>query len=495
VRTAADCSDCCLAWCADVYAYAATFTGGDAAATEALVERVWAQSFAPVASGVTVVLQRPELLADVRRTVLADVNSEHGEGRRLRLVLGADDAARAPRAGFVDSLVRRVEAGRLATTPPSRHRGRWVTGSIVIVVLALAVVAVSTRGHTGVRGGKATSSVRTLPVSLAAASDHENLKTTGSSVDAVRGYLVALSQQRWDVAADLLRGGAVPLDRRADLRPIFDRLADLPAALGEWCSQQAMCRAPDELVDNGNEVQATFVVEGETLHQSFGTGVYHGAAYVRGLPLRVPQPLRREQPWGLMLTLCPADNVVSVISADLDGDGWYEQVVLRNDGRSSGWTMTICGTYLTTRLVHLPPYPDLRVYPVHVGDRDVLLIGNEDANATFRGKVWSFEPGGGGAGFAAKDFVVTPSAGSNLGCLDVNGDGTPELVQLTVDLKGSVDVSDAQSFEYTATPVWPETAANTATNTVSGNVGLWPHSTSLPTEFAGYCGDRPIVVN
>jgi hypothetical protein len=47
------------------------------------------------------------------------------------------------------------------------------------------------------------------------------------------------------------------------------------------------------------------------------------------------------------------------------------------------------------------------------------------------------------------------------------------------------------SFQYSAFPVWPESAAGST----SGTVGLWPHSTSLPTAFAGYCDDRPIVVN
>ncbi|MEI8241256.1 MAG: hypothetical protein WCI22_17735, partial [Actinomycetota bacterium] len=333
--------------------------------------------------------------------------------------------------------------------------------------------------------------VSTLPVSLAAAADHQNLKTTGSSIDAVRGYLTALSQERWDAAATVLSGGAVSLDRRADLRPIFDQLADLPKALSGWCDNQAMCRVPDSLVDNGNEVEATFRVEGQDIHQSFGTGAYHGTTYVRGLPARVPQPLRYEQPWGLMLTLCPTDGVVSVVSADLDGDGWYEQVVLQNNGRSSGWSMTVCGTYLTTRLVHLPPYPDLRVYPVRVGERDVLLVGNEDASSTFRGKVWSFDKGRGGAGFAVNQFAVAAGAGSDLGCLDVNGDGTPDLVKVTIDFQGGHDVADSSSFQYTAFPVWPESVTGSA----SGTVGLWPHSTSLPTAFAGYCGDRPIVVN
>jgi hypothetical protein len=333
--------------------------------------------------------------------------------------------------------------------------------------------------------------VSTLPLSLAASADHQNLKTTGSSVDAVRGYLTALSQERWDAAATVLSGGAVSLDRRADLRPIFDQLADLPKALRGWCDSQAMCRVPDALVDNGNEVQVTFRVEGQDIHQSFGTGVYHGTTYVRGLPVRVPQPLRYEQPWGLMLTLCPTDNVISVISADLDGDGWYEQVVLQNDGRSSGWSMTVCGTYLSTRLVRLPPYPDLRVYPMHVGDRDVLLVGNEDASATFRGKVWSFDRDRGGAGFSANEFAVSPSTGSDLGCMDVNGDGTPELVKLTIDYQGGRDVADSTSFKYAASAVWPDGA----TGATSATVGLWPHSTSLPKPFAGYCADRPIVVN
>jgi hypothetical protein len=473
-----------------LYSYAASFTGGDPSATEALLDRVLDTAIGPALVGVEVELDLARLLADVRRAVSADVNREQGDGRRLRLVLGADAAARTPRPDYVDGLARRIEAGRLAGSGRARRRGRWSVAVAAVVVVALVVASVASgRGESGVRAAAPT--VSTLPVSLAAASDHQNLKTTGSSVDAVRGYLTALSQAQWGAAADMLRGGAVSLDRRADLRPIFERLANLPAALSDWCAQHAMCRVPDALVDNGNEVQATFLVEGVAVHQSFGTGVYHGTTYVRGLPLIVPQPLRYEQPWGLMLTLCPTEGVMSVLSADLDGDGWYEQVVLQNDGRSSGWSMTVCGTYLNTRLVHLPPYPDLRVYPVHVGGHDVLLVGNEDASATFRGKVWSFEKDRGGAGFAVSQFAVAPGAGSDLGCMDVNGDGLAELVKLSINFEGGHGVADSTSFQYSAFPVWPESAAGST----SGTVGLWPHSTSLPTAFAGYCDDRPIVVN
>jgi hypothetical protein len=489
VHSVADCADCCLAWCHDLYAYAAAFTGGDQAATEALVERVLALAIEPVHRGATVTLELPQLLADVRRTVIADANREQGDGRRLRLVLEVEEAARSPRPGFVDELTRRIESGRLSSAARRPRRRRVVMAAGVAVLAAtLATVGVASRGSgaTPVAAPRATA-----PASLASTSNHENLKTTGSSVEAVRGYLLALSQERFDDAATMLRGGAVSLDRRADLRPIFDGLADLPTALGDWCRQQAMCRPPDSLIDNGNEVQATFLVDGEAIHQSFGNGVYHGATYVRGLPLRVPQPLRREQPWGLMLTLCPTTNVISVLSADLDGDGWYEQVVLQNDGRSSGWSMTVCGTYLFTRLVHLPPYPDLRVYPVHVGDRDVLLVGNEDASATFRGQVWSFDRQFGGGGFSANHFSVTPAGGSDLGCFDVNGDGTAELVQLAIHYHGGSDASNSQSADYDATAVWPDSV----TGSTSGTLGLWPHSTSLPTAFTGYCNDRPIVVN
>ena len=494
MRSAADGADCCAAWCRELYAYAAPFTGGDPASTEALVEAVFAAAIAPAMSGSVVTLELSQLLADVRRIVLAEANREQGDGRRLRLVLGVAEEARVPRPGYVDELVRRVEAGRVGAESRRRRRGgrTAIVGAIAGVVVFLAAVGVAA-GRNG--SAPVAASATTAPPSLAAASSHDNLRTTGTSVDAVRGYLLALAQERYVDAASMLRGGAVSLDRRADLRPIFGKLADLPSALGDWCHTQAMCRAPDALIDNGNEVQATFRVEGEDIHQSFGTGVYHGATYVRGLPLRVPEPLRREQPWGLMLTLCPTDNVVGVISADLDGDGWYEQVVLQNDGRSSGWSMTVCGTYLSTRLVHLPPYPDLRVYPVHVRDRDILLVGNEDASATFRGQVWSFDVDRGGGGFSTNKFTVTPAQGSNLGCLDVDGDGAPELVEVAVVYHGGIDAPSSDSAVVTSNAVWPDHVAATTAETTSETIGLWPHSPSLPQAFDGYCGDRPIVVN
>ena len=207
----------------------------------------------------------------------------------------------------------------------------------------------------------------------------------------------------------------------------------------------------------------------------------------------VPTPLKYEQPFGLGLVLCPTANVVSVTPADLDGDGWYEQIVLQHNGRSSGWSVTVCGTYLNTPLRTLPPYPDVRIYPVNVTGTgaDVLLVGNEDASARFRGRVWAFDRGKGGASSSERNFEVSPIAGSNLGCFDVTGDIVPDLVKLDLQYVDGNDVTTSSAVTYTAVAVWPEQVGAT----IEGRVGLWPHSTVLPESLDGYCGDRPIVTS
>lgn len=475
---------CCRATFDAVYRYAATLCGDDRSATESLVSEAYHDEFAR-ARGNSGVVSLDDLLSATRWAMLRRLNAEHGEGRRLHLVAAASDHEAPPREGFDAELVHHIETGwRGAPLMGDGHRTRLLAIAVVAVSMITAI-AIGARGidHPVARAATTTVATATTP----------QVVTPGSPADTVSNYFAALSQGRYADAAVLLRGGPALLDRRADLRPIFPQLNDVGAALAAWCARGALCRPPSELVDEGGSVRVKFHIEDTDIYQTFTAGTYQGAPFVRGLPMIVPTPLRRDAPYGLALVLCPTANVVSVTTADLNGDGWFEQIVLQRNGRSPGWSVTVCGTYLNTPLRPLPPLAEVRIYPVNVTGRgaDVLLVGDLDASARFRGNVWTFDPGKGGASRSERNFDVSPIAGSNIGCLDVNGDSVPDLVQLDFHYVGGTDINTSTAVDYTATAVWP----NDVRGTISGHVGLLPRGTTLPPSLAGNCGDRPIVTS
>lgn len=75
-----------------------------------------------------------------------------------------------------------------------------------------------------------------------------------ASLDAVTAYHEALTNGRWDDAAELLYPGSVPIEERTDLVALFDAAllatdstqSDLADALRAWCESGALCQQPTE---------------------------------------------------------------------------------------------------------------------------------------------------------------------------------------------------------------------------------------------------------
>ncbi len=277
-------------------------------------------------------------------------------------------------------------------------------------------------------------------------------------------YLTALAEGDYDTAAGLLNEGGLELEARADLRPLFrpefglvpgrTNRAAVAAALEKWCAR-ALCVQPTEISDlpDGRWTKAVFPagLDGSTV-SLFTDYVYEGQTGVTGLPLQLP-PYADRADYTYDSIDCPVDQVSRVDWADVDGDGWVEQLVsqmIADSPDESGiatYRITVCGT--STQVVPLELIGDsLVVFPVNPTDTggDTLLIGFAEGYpngtiytadgarlAEIPGTSWGFGP------------PVTGFEQRSVGCADLRGDGTIELVNYTFT------VADGR-LRYTAAP-------------------------------------------
>lgn len=303
----------------------------------------------------------------------------------------------------------------------------------------------------------------------------------------VLDYLVALAESRWDDAAKLLGEGGLEWEGRADLRPLTGTdgaLNDLPAALRDWCASPAVCQVPTSLATSGNAVVSTFVVDGVSLATVFTGGTFEGSPLVRGLPLRLPPP-------GVSLAdtvPCPADGSDRSVYADLDGDGWDELVTLTIPTR----TVTACGTTLAVSplvvdgSVAADTPVQLAVVPGsaigEAGDRLLVTFDSPDGFTTVivaqdgRLAVWG-------------STMERMTERTSLGCTDVDGDGTAELVAYTFQYVGGSDLSNSTALDWRATELLPHGGLGP---TSSGSLPLPAQEQQAFRIIAGYCGNLPL---
>lgn len=266
----------------------------------------------------------------------------------------------------------------------------------------------------------------------------------------VTRYLTALAEGDYDTAARLLNEGGLELEARADLRPLFrpefglvpgktDRAA-LAAALEKWCAR-ALCVQPTDVVDlpDGRWTKAVFPMGPDGTTESLFTDyVFEGQQGVTGLPLQLP-PNVADADYQYVSIDCPIDQVSRVDWADVDGDGWIEQLVsqiVAEEGGESGvatYRVTTCGTSTEVEPFEITG-DGLVVYPVNpTGEgADTLLIGFAEGYpigtifevqggriVEIPGTSWGFGP------------PVTGAEQRTIGCADLRGDGTVELVNYT----------------------------------------------------------------
>ncbi len=413
------------------------------------------------------------------------------------------DEAR-PRPGFEDQLARDLHREWRGGRTPWRAVA-WVAAAAVLVVGAVAVL---TRDD----DGRVVPADTTVPATVDSAAPSSTAPDTTSprstttpstTVDpsisiGVTRYLTALATGDYDTAAGLLNEGGLELEARADVRPLFrpefglvpgkTNRAALAAALEKWCAR-ALCIQPTEIVDlaDGRWTKAVFPVglDGSTV-SLFSDYIYEGQTGVTGLPLQLP-PYADLGDYQYDSIECPVDQVARVDWADVDGDGWVEQLVAQMIADSSDesgiatYRITVCGTM--TKVEPLEVTGDgLVIYPVNPAGEgaDTLLIGFAEGYPN--GTIWSLDGSriveipGTSWGFGPP---VTGFEQRSVGCADLRGDGAVELVDYTFT------ESDGR-LRYTATPA------------LRGGAGAYGDLDATSTEAGdirvGLCNGLPVML-
>jgi hypothetical protein len=365
-----------------------------------------------------------------------------------------------PSAGFEDQLARELHREWRGGRNPWRAVA-WGVAAAVIVVGAVVVLTRDDEGRVVPADTTAPQTVEpstppsSAPDTTAPATTSQSTTAPSTTIDpstsiGVPRYLTALAEGDYDTAAGLLNEGGLELEARADLRPLFrpefglvpgaTNRAALAAALEKWCAR-ALCLQPTEIVDlpDGRWTKAVFPIglDGSTV-SLFSDYVFEGQTGVTGLPLQLP-PYAATADYQYDSIECPVDEVARVDWADVDGDGWIEQLVsqiVAEEGGESGvatYRVTTCGTATEVEPFEITG-DGLAVYPVNPTGTgpDTLLIGFTEGYPN--GTIWRVEGGrlaevpGTSWGFGPP---VTGYEQRSVGCDDLPGDGTIELVNYT----------------------------------------------------------------
>ena len=281
-------------------------------------------------------------------------------------------------------------------------------------------------------------------------------------VEVVGTYLSALADGRYLDAAKLLSDGGLELEARADVRPLFSAeyglvpgqatLENVAAALEKWCAR-SMCEAPFEVTQSDGFRQiATYDYGGQQRASTFVGGSYEGQPVVLGLPLQA----RPQYQW----VECPTEAVSRVTWADLDGDGWWEQLVVQSfdiEGSEMGGgrnVITACGSQVDMEPFEMIDGEGVWVYAVNpdLEGPDDLLIGSVPPFPS--GSVYRYD----GTRLVATEGTfgfITPMVdqpGHSTGCRDLDQDGVPELVNNTFRYLGGSDLSTSTQLMTEVTP-------------------------------------------
>ncbi len=334
-----------------------------------------------------------------------------------------------------------------------------------------------------------TSSLPSTTVAPAAVATSDEERT-------VLGYLTALADERYDDAARVLGEGGLSLEERSDLRPFLNadgQIPDLADSLRQWCKRPALCRAPDSITSDGSEVTASFNI-GAVRSTLFVASTFEGSAAVRGLPLQIPGGDSLA-----VIVQCPTASVSDTAYADLDGDGWFETVVLTDD--RGGNSIMVCGSALQVPAYVWPLSEAIgpanrRLLPLDIeaDGRDELMAGQFLLDPPQTGEfialpILRLGPSGlestgqsAGLNHSAGLYVDKPTS---FGCVDLDGNGVRDLVSYTYSFIGGTDISNSTALEYEASGV---------ANASSGGQLALPESADEAFRLiSGYCGNVPTL--
>lgn len=299
----------------------------------------------------------------------------------------------SPRPGFEDELAARLHRG---WHHAERAQRRWLQAGMAVAAVAAAtvLVVVVLTGRDGpktvtVDTSPVTSLVTTVPETVTtAAQPPTSVIATSDAQQTVLDYLRALAEGRWaDAALPLWEGGLEP-EARADLRPLFApeyglRPGEvtheaLAAALERWCDQATCVTRLAGLTEPRDGLVVARFDIGVERSVAFTAGTFEGQPLVNGLPLRVPLDVDQAT-----IVDCDSDgNPLRASYADLDGDGWFEQILVvdYSNGQSSP-TIRVCGTDLVVGFDG--PVDNLPVLAVPNGGPAELLLVD--------GRVYAFD--------------------------------------------------------------------------------------------------------
>jgi hypothetical protein len=298
---------------------------------------------------------------------------------------------------------------------------------------------------------------------------------------AVFDYLTALSQQRWADAATSLRGSIADTDR-ADLRPIFSDLPDVALGLRRWCADGGACQQPSALdTPQPGWVSAAYRLRGRKLMQWFQVSTFEGKTTVRGLPIKVPAGVDVNQ-----VVQCEVAKPVSVVPADLNGDGWYEQVIV-----DQSRTVHVCDTTLSVAPLTIAPTAGgvIAVYPVDVAGNGVdrLIIGFQHGDG-FQGGLYVINVN---SLQMQADVYTSGLTSTTLGCQTFNGPDRA-LAEVKWQFEGGTTQATATGVAFAYTPIWPLDQHGVLADS---SPGFPPTSPVAVAIMNGTCGDRPIFTH
>jgi hypothetical protein len=376
-----------------------------------------------------------------------------------------------PRPGFEDALANDLRREWRGGANPRWRIALWGAAAAALLV---GVIAVATRD-----GDRTVTPVDTTTpdTALPDTSDVEETTATApetSTVDtpetlpdpnddgdvsltATVDYLDALASGDYLTAATLLGRGGLEWEARADLRPLYrpeyglvpgeSSTEALAAALELWCNRSS-CVQPASVGEWGfGDMRAVFEVGGIERVAMFVGYVDEGLPAVQGLPL--------QQPPAYDWVTCPDDGVMRQAWADLDGDGWMEQLVVRRLDDSGTNTLSVCGTALRVEELEIVDGEGLWVYAVNPEDEgdDMLLIGSVPPFVS--GTVYRLEGGRMEATDGTFGFIqpMADEPGRSTGCRDLDDDGVSELVNTLYRYLGGVDQTDATGLLTETSPV------------------------------------------
>lgn len=411
----------------------------------------------------------------------------------------------SPRAGFEGELARDLQREWRGGANPRWRIALWGVAAAALLVGVIVVVT---------RDGSRT----VTPVDTSTIDSEVSATTTGeattvadpetSTVDtpetlpdpdpgdlgftAVADYLDALGRGDYAAAAELLGRGGLDWESRPDIRPLYrpeyglvpgrSTTEALAAALQQWCTRST-CVAPTSLGEWGfGKVRAVFDLGGVERVAMFVGYLDEGLPAVQGLPL--------QQPPAYQWVPCPDDGVMRQAWADLDGDGWVEQLVVTGPAENGVNFLVVCGTDLVVEEFEFVDGEGLWVYAVNPTQEggDLLLLGSVPPFPA--GSVYRLE----GNRIVATEGTfgfITPMVdepGRSTGCAPVADGGGDALVNHTFRYVGGTDLSTATQL------------AGTTRNVFGDRIVETPFTFDLPDEadaafdvIVGTCHGLPVM--